>query len=135
LEFWKLDGDFVIERHVWPQEVVVGHDERGHGEGTVGGFEAAERADVELKSTVEPFNDLFKWPELGGDFVQVLEADDLFERDLVIFITFFVKEHDTGGVGRVSIGDDSKFLSGSAVRMASFMAMVAGRVSRLSATW
>ena len=90
----------------------MGHDERGHGEGTVGGFKAAEWAHMEFKRAVKPFNDLFKRPELGGDFVQILEADDLFKRDLVIFVAFFVKEHDTGGVGRVSIGDEGNFLVG-----------------------
>ncbi len=90
----------------------MGHDERGHGESSVGGFEAAEWAHMEFKGAIKPFNDLFKWPELGGDFVQVLEADDLFERDLVIFVAFFVKEHYTGSIGRVSIGDESKFLVG-----------------------
>ena len=90
----------------------MGHDERGHGEGTVGGFEAAEWADVEFKSTVEPFNDLFEWPELSGGFVEVLEAGDLFESDLMLFVAFIVKEHDSCGVGRVGVGDESKFLVG-----------------------
>ena len=90
----------------------MGHNERGHGEGTVGGFEATEWAHMEFKRAIKPFNDLFKWPKLGGDFVQVLETDDLFKRDLMIFVTFFVEEHDAGGVGRVSIGDEGKFLVG-----------------------
>ena len=77
---------------MWPQEVVMGHDERGHGKGAVGSFKAAEWAHMEFKRAVKPFNDLFKWPELGGDFIQVLEADDLFESDLMVFITFFVEE-------------------------------------------
>lgn len=90
----------------------MGHDERGHGESTVGGFEAAEWAHMEFKRAIKPFNDLFEWPKLGGDFVQVLETDDLFESDLMVFITFFVKEHDSSSVGRVSVGDESKFLVG-----------------------
>ena len=76
------------------------------------GFEAAEWADVEFKRTVEPFNDLFEWPKLGRYFVEVLEADDLFESDLMVFVAFFVEEQDAGGVGRVGIGDESKFLVG-----------------------
>ena len=90
----------------------MGHDECGHGKGTVVGFEAAEWADVEFKRTVEPFNDLFEWPKLGGDFVEVLETDDLFESDLMVFVAFFVEEHDAGGVGRIGIGDKGKFLVG-----------------------
>lgn len=90
----------------------MGHDERGHGKGAVGSFEAAEWAHMEFKRAVKPFNDLFKWTELGRDFVKVLETDDLFEGDLVIFVAFFVKEHDTGGVGRVSIGNEGNFLVG-----------------------
>ena len=93
-----------------PQEVVMGHNERGHGEGTVGSFEAAERADVEFKSTVEPFNNLFEWPELSGDFVEVLEAGDLLESDLMLFVAFFVEEHGAGSIGRVGVGDEGKFL-------------------------
>lgn len=95
---------------MWPQEVVVSYDERGHGESTVGGFEAAERADVELKGTVEPFNNLFEWPELSGDFVEVLKADDLFESNLMVFVAFFIEEHGTGSIRRVGVGDEGKFL-------------------------
>ena len=90
----------------------MGHDERSHGKGTVGGFKAAERADVEFKSTVESFNNLFERPEFSGGFVEVLEAGDLFESNLMLFVTFFVKEHDSCGVGRVGVGDEGKFLVG-----------------------
>ena len=88
-------------------------DDKGcESDGAVSRFKACRRADVELKSAVKSFNDLFEWPELGGDFVEVLEADDLFERDLVIFVTFFVKEHDAGSIGRVGVGDECEFLVG-----------------------
>ena len=95
-----------------PQEVVVGHDKRGHGESAVGGFEAAEWADVELKSTIEPFNDLFEWSEFSRGFVEVLETSDLFESDLMVFVAFFVEEHGAGSIGRVGIGNEGKFLVG-----------------------
>ena len=67
---------------------------------------------MEFKRAVEPFNDLLEWPEFGGDFVEVLESDDLFECDLVVFVAFFVEEHESGGVGRVAIGDQCEFLVG-----------------------
>jgi len=90
----------------------VGHDERGHGEGTVGGFEATEWTDVELKSTIEPFNNLFEWSELSRCFVEVLEASDLFESDLMLFVAFFVEEHGASSIRRVGVGDECKFLVG-----------------------
>ncbi len=112
IEFGDSDRDFVIERHMRTQEVVMSDDKSCESNGTIGRFKARRRADVEFKSAVESFNDLFESPELGGDFIEILEADDLFESDLVIFVAFFVEEHDAGSIGRVGVSDEGEFLVG-----------------------
>jgi len=95
-----------------PQEVVVSDDEGRHGEGTVFNLESAEWPDVVFECSIKPFDDLFEWSEFGGDFIEVLEADNLPERDLMVFVASFVEEHDGGYVGRVAVGDKGEFLAG-----------------------
>lgn len=92
------------------QEVVVRHNERGEGNGAVGGFEPGGGADVEFEGAVEAFDELFERSEFSGYFVEVLESDDLLKRDLVFFVAAGVEEHDAGGVGRVAVGDECEFL-------------------------
>lgn len=88
-------------------------DDKGcKSDGAVECFKACRRTDVEFKSTIKSFNDLFEGPELSGDFIEILKTDDLFESDLVIFVTVFVEEHDAGSIGRVGVGDEGKFLVG-----------------------
>lgn len=95
------------------QEVVVRHNECGEGNGAVGGFEPGGGTDVEFEGAVEAFDELFKGSEFSGYFVEVLESDDLLERDLMFLVAFGVEEHDAGGVGRVAVGDEGKFLVGA----------------------
>ena len=39
-----------------------------------------------------------------------MKADDLFKRDLMILVAFFVEEHGAGSIGRVGVGDKGNFL-------------------------
>ena len=59
------------------QEVVVCDDKSGEGNGAVIGFETAGWADVEFKSSVETFDELFEWPKFSGFLVEILKSDDL----------------------------------------------------------
>jgi hypothetical protein len=97
---------------VGSQEVVVSHDERDESYGAVHGFKPSGGPDMVFDGAVEAFDELFEWSELGGDFVEVLESDDLFKHDLMIFVALFVKEQGAGDVGRVAVGDESEFLVG-----------------------
>ena len=60
-----MDGCFIVEGHVWAQEVIVCDDKSCEGNGAVIGFEAAAWADMEFKSSVKTFNELFKRPKFG----------------------------------------------------------------------
>ena len=55
----------------------MGDDESSEGDGAVVGFKAAAWADVELKCSIETFDELFQWSKKGGLFVEILETDDL----------------------------------------------------------
>ena len=95
-----------------PKEVVMRDDEGDEGDRTVEGLESGGGTDVELDCAVKPFDDLFKMSEFGGDFVEILKADDLVKSDLMILITFFVEEHHASSIRRVCIGNECEFLVG-----------------------
>ena len=44
---------------MWTQEVVMGNDERCKGDSPVVGFKATAWTDVELKCSIESFDELF----------------------------------------------------------------------------
>jgi len=58
------------------EEVVMGGEENDERERTVVGFKATGRAHVELESSVESFDELFKGSVSFRFFVEVLQADD-----------------------------------------------------------
>jgi len=97
---------------VGSQEVVVSHDERDESHGAVHGLKPSGGPDMVFNGAVEAFDKLFEWSELSGYFVEVLESDDLFKHDLMIFVALFVKEQGSGDVGWVAVGDESEFLVG-----------------------
>ncbi len=104
-EFRDLNRDLSIERHMMAQEVVMGHDERGYGQRTMMDLKAAEWPDMIFECSVQAFDELFEWPELSGDLIEVLEPNDLFKRDFMGFVAIFVQEHDGFDVRGVSVGD------------------------------
>ena len=59
------------------QEVVMCDDERCKSNSAVIGLKATAWADVELECSVEPFDELFKWPKGCGFFIEILKSDDL----------------------------------------------------------
>lgn len=95
-----------------PKEVVMRGDEGNEGDSAVHGLKSGGGTDVEFDRTVKPLDELFKTSEFSGDFVEILKADDLFKSDLMILVTFLVKEQKASDVGRVAVGDEGKFLIG-----------------------
>lgn len=77
LNFRNVDGCLIVERHVRTQEVVMGDNERCKSNSAVIGLKATAWADVEFECSVEPFNELFKWPKERGFFVEILKSNDL----------------------------------------------------------
>ena len=60
MEFRDLNRCSVAERDVWAQEVVVGGKENDKRQCSIVGFKAAGWTDMELKSSVESFNELLE---------------------------------------------------------------------------
>ena len=52
--------DFVIERHMRSQEIVMSDKEGGKADGAILGFKAAGSTDVIFIGSIEPFADLFE---------------------------------------------------------------------------
>ena len=82
MEFWDLDGGFVVERDVRSKEVVMGGKENDKRQGSIIRFKAAGRADMEFKGSVEPFNELLEGSVGFGLLVEVLQSND-FVRDII----------------------------------------------------
>jgi len=96
---------------VGAKEVVMGDEERGQRQGTVGGGEAAGGADMVLVSAIKALDELFEGAKFGRDDVEVLQTDHLPQgvrglRGRAVS----VEEVDPSLISGVAVGDETESL-------------------------
>ena len=102
VECIEVNGAIAGEAGVWAEEIVVGDEQDGEGEGAVEGVEAASGASVEAIGAVEAFDELFEGAPLFGEVVEVFESEDLVESEggrEAAFGAVGVEEVNAGGIG------------------------------------
>ena len=62
---------------MWSQEIVVGNEKRGEGNGPIPGAEAIGDADMVFVGAIEPLDELFVTPIFFGRAVEIRQTDDL----------------------------------------------------------
>ena len=95
------------------EEVVVGDEQGGEGQGAVGGGKAAGGADVIFVSTIEAFDKLFEGAELRRGGFQILQTDYLSQRVGGLGSgSMSVEEVQAGLISGVAVGDEAQGLIG-----------------------
>jgi len=110
-ELGQGNGHAVAQGEMAAEEVVVGNEKDGEGEGAIAGGKAAGRSDVVFVSAIQAFDELLEGAKLGGGGVAIFQTDHLLQsvgglgRSAV-----GVEEVEAGLISGVAIGDEAQGL-------------------------
>lgn len=101
---------------MWPQEIVVGDEECGQGDGPIPRAKTIGDVDVMFVSAIETFDELFITPIFFGFAVEVLQANHLVVgKGLAarLRLALRIEKVEPIGVSRITIGDKTQCLLGA----------------------